>query len=142
LALASYNAGETRVRRWIAERPDLSPDEFIDDIPFPETQNYVKKILGAAQNYRRVYGTDVLLPSDPDRAIPSLASRRSATALERSQGAAPRAASASGAGRAKQAAAAAPKARPVKAGSTAKSKKATAARTQPAQTSTPRSGAT
>lgn len=79
LALASYNAGENRIRRWIAERPDLSPDEFIDDIPFPETQTYVKKILGAAENYRRVYGAAAGLPADPNRAIPSLASRRTAT---------------------------------------------------------------
>ena len=28
------------------ERPRLDEDEFIDDIPFPETQNYVKRILG------------------------------------------------------------------------------------------------
>ena len=26
--------------------PGLDQDEFIDDIPFPETQNYVKRILG------------------------------------------------------------------------------------------------
>ncbi len=45
-ALASYNAGENRVLRWKAERPGLDEDEFIDDIPFPETQNYVKRILG------------------------------------------------------------------------------------------------
>jgi len=31
-------------------------DEFIDDIPFPETQNYVKRILGTADDYRRLYG--------------------------------------------------------------------------------------
>ncbi|MEP6917347.1 MAG: transglycosylase SLT domain-containing protein, partial [Acidobacteriota bacterium] len=42
-ALASYNAGESRVVRWRAERPGLDEDEFIDDIPFPETQNYVKR---------------------------------------------------------------------------------------------------
>jgi len=57
-ALASYNAGETRVTRWIAERPNVDRDEFIDDIPFPETQNYVKRILGAADDYRRLYGSD------------------------------------------------------------------------------------
>jgi soluble lytic murein transglycosylase len=58
LALASYNAGETAVRRWIAERPDVSDrDEFIDDIPYPETQNYVKRILGTAEDYRRLYGS-------------------------------------------------------------------------------------
>lgn len=55
-ALASYNAGESRVIRWKAERPGLDEDEFIDDIPFPETQNYVKRILGTAEDYRRLYG--------------------------------------------------------------------------------------
>jgi soluble lytic murein transglycosylase len=55
-ALASYNAGESRVVRWKAERPGLDQDEFIDDIPFPETQNYVKRILGTAEDYRLLYG--------------------------------------------------------------------------------------
>ena len=55
-ALASYNAGENRVVRWKAERPSMDEDEFIDDIPFPETQNYVKRILGTAEDYRRLYG--------------------------------------------------------------------------------------
>jgi soluble lytic murein transglycosylase len=55
-ALASYNAGENRVIRWKAERPGMDEDEFIDDIPFPETQNYVKRILGTAEDYRRLYG--------------------------------------------------------------------------------------
>jgi peptidoglycan lytic transglycosylase len=54
-ALASYNAGESRVVRWKMERPGLDEDEFIDDIPFPETQNYVKRILGTAEDYRRLY---------------------------------------------------------------------------------------
>lgn len=55
-ALAGYNAGEHRVTRWRAERPGLGREEFIDDIPFPETQNYVKRILGTAADYRRLYG--------------------------------------------------------------------------------------
>ncbi|OFW14594.1 MAG: hypothetical protein A3F70_06620 [Acidobacteria bacterium RIFCSPLOWO2_12_FULL_67_14] len=59
-ALASYNAGESRIARWIAERPGFSQDEFIDDIPFPETQNYVKRILGTADDYRRLYGGGIL----------------------------------------------------------------------------------
>ncbi|MEW5982379.1 MAG: transglycosylase SLT domain-containing protein [Acidobacteriota bacterium] len=54
-ALAGYNAGEHRVSAWKAERPGMSADEFIDDIPFPETQNYVKRILGSAEDYRRLY---------------------------------------------------------------------------------------
>jgi soluble lytic murein transglycosylase-like protein len=61
-ALASYNAGEQRIARWRAESPGLAQDEFIDDIPFPETQNYVKRILGTAEDYRRLYGGGILLP--------------------------------------------------------------------------------
>ena len=59
-ALAGYNAGERRIARWIAERPGFERDEFIDDIPFRETQNYVKRILGTADDYRRLYGSGTL----------------------------------------------------------------------------------
>jgi soluble lytic murein transglycosylase len=55
-ALAAYNAGDHRVSAWQRERPGMPQDEFIDDIPFPETQNYVKRILGTAEDYRRLYG--------------------------------------------------------------------------------------
>jgi soluble lytic murein transglycosylase len=66
-ALASYNAGEHRIARWIAERPGFDQQEFIDDIPFPETQNYVKRILGTADDYRRLYGGGVLSPASAPR---------------------------------------------------------------------------
>ena len=66
-ALASYNAGENRVRRWKAERPEMDEDEFIDDIPFPETQNYVKRILGTAEDYRLLYGAGG--PGRPQRVV-------------------------------------------------------------------------
>jgi soluble lytic murein transglycosylase len=55
-ALAGYNAGEHRVRRWNQEAPGIPQDEWIDNIPYPETQNYVKRILGTAEDYRRLYG--------------------------------------------------------------------------------------
>jgi soluble lytic murein transglycosylase len=58
LVLASYNAGERAVRRWVAERPGLEREEFIDDIPYPETQQYVRKLLGTAEDYRRLYEGD------------------------------------------------------------------------------------
>ena len=61
-ALAGYNAGEGRVAQWLKDAPGLPADEFIDSIPFPETQNYVKRILGTAEDYRRLYGTGVLAP--------------------------------------------------------------------------------
>jgi soluble lytic murein transglycosylase len=62
-ALAGYNAGEHRVAKWLTDAPGLPTDEFIDNIPFPETQNYVKRILGTAEDYRRLYGAGRLDPN-------------------------------------------------------------------------------
>ena len=66
-ALAGYNAGERRVAQWIAERRGFEQDEFIDDIPFPETQSYVKRILGTAEDYRRLYGGGILRTASATR---------------------------------------------------------------------------
>jgi soluble lytic murein transglycosylase len=66
-ALASYNAGEHRIARWIEQRPGFTQDEFIDDIPFRETQTYVKRILGTADDYRRLYGGGVLSAANGSR---------------------------------------------------------------------------
>jgi soluble lytic murein transglycosylase len=74
-ALASYNAGENRVSEWLSERPGIAQDEFIDDIPFPETQNYVKRILGTAEDYRRLYGGGLLAPGSLKNAPPAKALR-------------------------------------------------------------------
>ena len=59
-ALAGYNAGPHRVVAWQKETPNLDQDEFIDNIPFAETQAYVKRILGTAEDYRRLYGSGIL----------------------------------------------------------------------------------
>jgi soluble lytic murein transglycosylase len=64
LALAGYNAGDSRVRAWLSRNPGVDADEFIDDIPFPETQNYVKRILGTADDYRRLYGAQTAPTGD------------------------------------------------------------------------------
>jgi soluble lytic murein transglycosylase len=77
-ALATYNAGPNRVARWIAERPGIERDEFIDDIPFPETQNYVKRILGTAEEYRRLYGSGDLRADQID-ATPAVSRPTSAS---------------------------------------------------------------
>jgi soluble lytic murein transglycosylase len=81
-ALASYNAGEHRIARWIAERPGIEQDEWIDDIPFPETQNYVKRILGTAEDYRKLYGNEpaVVANDNANDVKPVVASPSSTTA--------------------------------------------------------------
>jgi len=66
-ALAAYNAGVSRVVRWRAEWPGVARDEFVDDIPFPETQNYVKRIIGTAEDYRALYGGTRVAASVPIR---------------------------------------------------------------------------
>ena len=45
LAAAAYNAGTGRVKRWLAERPNLPTDVWIETIPFTETRGYVKGVL-------------------------------------------------------------------------------------------------
>jgi soluble lytic murein transglycosylase len=77
-ALASYNAGESRVVRWKADRPGMEEEEFIDDIPFPETQNYVKRILGTAEDYRHLYGEGGGTPG-PKPAVKAVSSKTSAS---------------------------------------------------------------
>ena len=86
-ALASYNAGPSPVSRWIAEKPGVARDEFIDDIPYPETQNYVKRILGTAEDYRRLYsqGGGRVVPGAPGTAAaPAPAPAKKAPATEAS----------------------------------------------------------
>jgi soluble lytic murein transglycosylase len=52
--LAAYNAGESAVRSWQKRFPHRAVDEFIEDIPYAETRNYVKKVLTSYYQYRRI----------------------------------------------------------------------------------------
>jgi soluble lytic murein transglycosylase len=88
-ALATYNAGPSRVQRWINDKPGMERDEFIDDIPFPETQNYVKRILGTAEDYRRLYGADAASDEGSTDAKPAVAHDKAAAAKKASETAAP-----------------------------------------------------
>ncbi len=72
LVLAGYNAGVGAVRRWLNERPGIEKEEFIDDIPYPQTQGYVKKLLAMAEDYRNLYGSGVITAElDKTPAAPS-----------------------------------------------------------------------
>jgi soluble lytic murein transglycosylase len=84
-ALASYNAGPARVAAWLAERADLEREEFIEDIPYPETQGYIKKVLGAAHQYRALYPIRSAPTSKPRAGAPVRGrSGRAAGAVRRS----------------------------------------------------------
>jgi soluble lytic murein transglycosylase-like protein len=56
LMLAGYNAGEKAADRWLERLNGLEQDEFIEQISYRETRNYVKKILRNHRNYLRLYG--------------------------------------------------------------------------------------
>ncbi|MBI4824202.1 MAG: transglycosylase SLT domain-containing protein [Nitrospirae bacterium] len=51
-AIAAYNAGEHRVRQWLGKQKYQSYDEFIEDIPYQETSQYIKRILTTYYIYK------------------------------------------------------------------------------------------
>ena len=55
LALAAYNGGEGNVDRWLVEHRNEGRTLRVQDIPFPETREYVGKVLDARGEYRRQY---------------------------------------------------------------------------------------
>jgi soluble lytic murein transglycosylase len=59
LALAAYNAGKSRVDRWLKEFGDEDMAQFVEQIPFSETRNYVKQVLGNKAHYDRLTSSSV-----------------------------------------------------------------------------------
>ena len=54
LAIASYNAGPTRVSRWRKKTGGSIPfDAWIEVIPFNETRNYVQNVLAFSSIYAK-----------------------------------------------------------------------------------------
>lgn len=57
MAVAAYNAGSSRVRRWIRDfgdprRPEIDTIDWVEQIPISETRNYVQRVLESLQIYR------------------------------------------------------------------------------------------
>lgn len=58
LALVAYNAGPTKLRSWLAEGVWDGAWENRHQIPYPETRNYLDKVLRYRDKYRKHYGND------------------------------------------------------------------------------------
>ncbi len=53
LAMAAYNAGGHRVRRWLPRKKAMGADAWVETIPFKETRQYVGAVLTYAIIYQR-----------------------------------------------------------------------------------------
>ena len=54
-ALAAYNAGESRLVRWLRRPGARDPELFVERIPFTETRDYVRIVLRNRAMYRALY---------------------------------------------------------------------------------------
>jgi len=56
LALAAYNAGQSRVKRWIPKNKLVEADLWAETIPFKETRNYIQNIMVFTPIYEQHLG--------------------------------------------------------------------------------------
>ena len=68
-ALLSYNAGITRVRRWLSSsinefgsKNKMSGDLFVETVPYEETRGYGKKLVSATVMYEWLYNESSSFP--------------------------------------------------------------------------------
>jgi soluble lytic murein transglycosylase len=78
LTFAGYNAGRGRVKEWIAKHgdprdPKVDPIDWVEQIPFSETRNYVQRVLENLQVYRVRFGggSKLLIEADLRRGAAS-----------------------------------------------------------------------
>jgi soluble lytic murein transglycosylase len=55
LALAGYNGGPGNAGHWWKTRYNGDIDEFVENIPYRETRDYVKRVLRSYWEYKRLY---------------------------------------------------------------------------------------
>ncbi len=55
LAIAAYNGGLTNVDNWVSAARAQGHQLTADAIPFPETREYVQRVLAAQRDYRAAY---------------------------------------------------------------------------------------
>lgn len=71
LAAAAYNAGSHRVNQWLNDygdpRKNADPVDWVEEIPFSETRNYVQRVMENVQVYRnRLRGEPTLIQLKQD----------------------------------------------------------------------------
>lgn len=56
LAIAAYNAGIGNVKKWISDGIINEDGSNLENIPYKETNNYVRKVLRDKKIYKELYG--------------------------------------------------------------------------------------
>jgi soluble lytic murein transglycosylase len=54
-AVAAYNGGEHAVEQWTRKFPGAD-DEWVENITYRETREYVKRVIGGWREYQLLYG--------------------------------------------------------------------------------------
>ncbi len=65
LAVASYNAGPGNVDQWLKRQQPQNWDQFVEEIPFLETRDYVRQVFGNYWNYLRLYNPAICARVNP-----------------------------------------------------------------------------
>jgi soluble lytic murein transglycosylase len=73
LAAAAYNAGPHRVERWRPAEQNVSADLWIENIPYRETREYVRRVIAYTTIYERRLGRKSVRVSERLMPIPSRA---------------------------------------------------------------------
>jgi soluble lytic murein transglycosylase len=58
-ALAAYNGGIANADRWLASARAAGEPLTLQRIPFPETREYVRRVLAAQRAYRTTYPSEL-----------------------------------------------------------------------------------
>ncbi len=58
VSLAGYNGGPTMAAEWYKKNGNLRADEFVEEITYEQSRNYVKKVIRSYAAYHAVYGAE------------------------------------------------------------------------------------
>ena len=54
-SIAAYNAGHGAVEKWLSNPQYSANGTDLVEIPYPETERYVPKVLNAMEKYKMLY---------------------------------------------------------------------------------------
>jgi len=74
LAVGSYNGGPHNIGRWLRGKVGMDLEDFVEEVAFDETRNYIKKVTRFYAVYADLYGAGapVLLPARTVKDDPSV----------------------------------------------------------------------